>query len=82
MRPTWVPPSRTCPSVTLKDFNSPVALAEMVTSVASNVPVASNAFSFLPQALITSSATLAMIVIFFIVMLINCSSNISGHTSA
>ena len=69
MRPTWVPPSMVCPSVTSKDFNSPVALAEMVTSVASNVPVASNAFSFLPQAVISISATLAMIVIFFIAML-------------
>ena len=68
MRPTWVPPSTVCPSVTSRDFNSPVALALMVTSVASNVPVASNAFSFFPQAASIINAAPAIIIIFFIVL--------------
>ena len=47
----------------------PVCSAETVVSVASNVPVASNSFSLLPQALMISIA-LANTNIFFI--LSNC----------
>ena len=65
MRPTSAPIAISSPSLTLNVISCPFCSANTVVSVASNVPVASNSFSFPPQATIIR-ATLANIVIFFI----------------